>query len=275
MVGAACYLLSALLAAWLPNLGPDLEGIDSALCEGLGNVVGGLRDAARHLPPLGRLAFGVVGAVQILCAAMIVATILLFRNHLERADAGAGLAGFGVAVGASGAGYAVAALVTSSMARRFGMGGYVTSLGVLAATVQVFPATLFTRWAVVVSAFGLGITTRGVKICVDTTLQRVVTDSYRGRVFVLYDVLFNAGFVAATALAAAVLPTDGRSYVVLATASLWYLAQPAIRWCRENPDVRTGRASLEPTYEGSSPDAIPPARSGSDLRGGEADSQGE
>lgn len=223
LVGAVFYFLSALVAAWLPNLGPDLEGIDSALREGLGNVVSGLRDAARHLPPLGRLALGVVGAVQIPYAVMIVATILLFRNHLERADVGAGLAGFGVAVGASGAGYAVAALVTPSMARRLGMGSYVTALGVLAAMIQVFPAALFTRWAIIVSAFGLGITTRGVKICVDTTLQRVVADSYRGRVFVLYDVLFNAGFVAAVALAAAVLPPDGRSYVVLATASLWYL----------------------------------------------------
>jgi len=88
---------------------------------------------------------------------------------------------------------------------------------------MVFPAALFTRWAIVVSALGLAITTQGVKICVDTTLQRVVGDVYRGRVFALYDVLFNAVFVAATVLAATVLPTDGRSYVVLATASLWYL----------------------------------------------------
>jgi hypothetical protein len=88
---------------------------------------------------------------------------------------------------------------------------------------MVFPAAPFTPWAIVVSAFGLGITTRGVKICVDTTLQRVVGDVYRGRVFALYDVLFNAVFIAATALAAIVLPADGRSYVVLATASLWYL----------------------------------------------------
>jgi len=62
-----------------------------------------------------------------------------------------------------------------------------------------------------------------VKICVDTTLQRVVGDVYRGRVFVLYDVLFNVVFVAAAVLAAIVIPTDGPSYVVLAMASLWYL----------------------------------------------------
>ena len=44
VVGAACYFLSAILAAWLPNLGPDLEGIDTAVRERLGNVVSDRRD---------------------------------------------------------------------------------------------------------------------------------------------------------------------------------------------------------------------------------------
>jgi len=223
VLGAGSYVLSALLASRLPNLGPDLEGIGSAVREALGNVVRGLTDAARHLPPLGRLALGVVGAGRLPYGVMIVATILLFRNHFERADAGAGFAGFGVVVGASGAGFAFAALMTPSMTKRFGMRGYLTALGLLAAVMQVFPAALFTRWAIVVSAFGLAVTTQGVKICVDTTLQRVVGDIYRGRVFVFYDVLFNAVFIAATALAAIVLPASGHSYGVLVTASLWYL----------------------------------------------------
>jgi MFS family permease len=223
VVAAASYLVSAVIAWRLPNLGPDLEGIDSVVREALGNVVRGLGDAARHLPPLGRLALGVVSAGQLPYGVMIVGTILMFRNHFERADAAAGLAGFGVVVAVSGAGYAMAALVTPSMTERFGMHGYLTTLSVLAAVMMVFPAALLTPWAITVSALGLGFTTQGVKICVDTTVQRVVADVYRGRVFVLYDVLFNAAFVAATALAAIVLPIDGRSYVVLAAASLWYL----------------------------------------------------
>lgn len=224
VVAAVSYLLSALLASRLPNLGPDLEGIESAARKALGNVVRGLADAARHLPPLGRLALGVVGAGQLSYGVMVVATVLLFRNHFGQADAGAGLAGLGIVVGAAGAGYAIAALITPSMAKRFGIPAYVTALSVLAGVVVVFPAALFTRWAIAVSAGGLALTTQGVKICVDTTIQRVVGDLYRGRVFALYDVLFNAVFIAATVIGAIVLPTDGRSYVVLATASLWYLA---------------------------------------------------
>ena len=237
VVASVSYLLSAFLAWRLPNLGPDLKGIDSAVREALGSVVRGLGDAARHLPPLGRLALGAVSAGQLPYGVMIVGTILMFRNNFGRADAAAGLAGFGVVVAVSGAGYAIAALVTPSMAKRFGMHGYITTLSVLAAVMMVFPAAIFTPWAIGVSALGLGFTTQGVKICVDTTIQRVVGDVYRGRVFVLYDVLFNAVFVAATALAAIVLPADGRSHAVLAAASLWYLVIAVTVFRRWPPDV--------------------------------------
>ena len=242
LFGAGSYLVSALVACRLPDLGPDLEGVDGVVRKALGNVVRGLDDAARQLPPLGRLALGVVSAGQLPYGVMIVGTILMFRNHFERADAAAGLAGFGVVVGVSGAGYAIAALVTPSMTQRFGMHRYITTLSILAAVTMAFPAALFTPWAITVSALGLGFTTQGVKICVDTTVQQVVADVYRGRVFVLYDVLFNAAFVAATAIAAMVLPLDGRSYVVLATASLWYLLIAYTvfrRWPSGRPGLRS------------------------------------
>ncbi|MEP7192653.1 MAG: MFS transporter [Actinomycetota bacterium] len=223
VVGAASYLLAALVALRLPYLGPDLEGIDSAVREALGNVVRGLRDAVRHLPALGRLALGVVSVGQLPYGVMIVGTILLFRNRFEQVNVASGLAGFGIVVAASGVGLVVAALITPSMTQRYGMRGYVMALSVLAALMMVFPAALFTPWAIGISAFGLGVTTRGVKICVDTTLQRVVSDIYRGRIFAIYDVLFNAAFIAATVIAALVLPPDGRSYAVLVTASVSYL----------------------------------------------------
>jgi MFS family permease len=78
LVGAMSYFLSALLAWRLPSLGPDLEEIDSAVRQALNNVVRGLQDTARHLPALGRLALGVVGAGQLPYGVMIVGTILLF-----------------------------------------------------------------------------------------------------------------------------------------------------------------------------------------------------
>ena len=55
----------------------------------------------------------------------------------------------------------------------------------------------------------LGLTAQGVKICVDTLTAQRVADDFRGRVFSIYDTLFNVVFVAAGALTALVLPENG------------------------------------------------------------------
>jgi hypothetical protein len=50
-----------------------------------------------------------------------------------------------------------------------------------------------------------------VKICVDATLQQVVDDDVRGRVFSVYDMLVNVSYVVALLVAAHLLPADGVS----------------------------------------------------------------
>jgi hypothetical protein len=75
-----------------------------------------------------------------------------------------------------------------------------------------------------VAAFVLGLAAQGVKICVDTILQVEVDDGFRGRVFTIYDMVFNAVFVAAAALAAVLLPLSGFSRPVYLALALAYLA---------------------------------------------------
>ena len=58
----------------------------------------------------------------------------------------------------------------------------------------------------------LGFVAQGVKICVDTTLQETVEDDFRGRVFSVYDTLFNVTFVVALLVGAFLLPPSGISY---------------------------------------------------------------
>jgi predicted MFS family arabinose efflux permease len=89
---------------------------------------------------------------------------------------------------------------------------------------QVFPGALFTEPAILVAAFVLGLASQGIKICVDTLVQTHIDDAFRGRVFALYDVIFNVAFVAAAATGAAVLPESGKSYPVVAAIALGYLA---------------------------------------------------
>ncbi len=224
VAAAALYVLAAGVAYLLPFLGPDLEEAAEDVREALGSVVRGLVDAARHLPRLARLALTVVSAARLPYGMMIVGLVLLSRHHLATGNPGGGLAGAGVAVAASGIGFGTAAVITPSMTHRIGLRRYLVGLALLGMVMQVFPVSLFTQWAIAVSAFGLGLTTQGIKICVDTTLQRVVSDVFLGRVFSIYDVLLNVALVVATVVAALILPADGRSVGVLAVASVWYLA---------------------------------------------------
>jgi MFS family permease len=221
---AVLYLLSSGVAYLLPFLGPDLEEVGAEVREALGNVAKGLVDAARHLPRLARLALTVVTAARLPYGMMIVGLVLISRNHLVPGNPVGGMAGAGLAVAASGVGFGAAAIVTPTMTGRFGLRRYIAGLALLGMVMQIFPLALFVSWAIAVSAFGLGLVTQGIKICVDTTLQRVVGDVFLGRVFSIYDVLLNVALVVATVIAALVMPADGRSIAVLAGASVWYLA---------------------------------------------------
>jgi sugar phosphate permease len=62
-----------------------------------------------------------------------------------------------------------------------------------------------------------------VKLCVDAACQRDIGDETRGRVFALYDTMFNLTQVIAVALAATVVPLDGRSTGLIMVATVLYL----------------------------------------------------
>ncbi|CAM5598947.1 MFS transporter OS=Streptomyces alboniger OX=132473 GN=CP975_17605 PE=4 SV=1 [Streptomyces alboniger] len=58
-------------------------------------------------------------------------------------------------------------------------------------------------------------------------MQSSVDDGFRGRIFSLYDVLFNVAFVGAAAVAALILPADGRSAPLVVGVALLYAAVAA------------------------------------------------
>ena len=62
-----------------------------------------------------------------------------------------------------------------------------------------------------------------VKLCVDTAVQHDVGDEVRGRVFALYDTLFNVTQVTAVTITATVVPLHGRSPGLIITAAALYL----------------------------------------------------
>jgi MFS family permease len=215
------------------RLGPDFDPGLPGVREHVRHVTAGLVDGFHHLRERREAADGLlaIGSHRFFYGISTVATILLYRAYFNPADdPEAGFAGLALAVLVSGAGFVSAALVTPVATTRWSLQQWVTGLLVLAAGVQVFPGALYTEPALLVAAFALGLTSQGIKISVDTLVQEWVDDAFRGRVFAIYDVIFNVAFVAAAAVGAVILPLDGKSYPALALVAVGYVATAVTYW---------------------------------------------
>jgi MFS family permease len=161
-----------------------------------------------------RLAFGI----------STLLTLLLFRYAFT--DVGplhTGIAGIGEAVMLAAAGLGVAAVVTPVVVKRWGRAWTVRAALALATAAQLALAGLLSLPAVLAAAFVLGATGQVVKLCTDAAVQSEVGDEVLGRVFALYDIVFNVGYVVAVAAAALLSPRDGRAPWLLAAAAGLYV----------------------------------------------------
>ncbi len=233
VAAATAYLGSSLLAL---RMAPDLLGPDGAHAAGTGAgsalraVARGIADGARHVRERSAAlhALAAVGAHRFVFGLTTVSVLLLCRNHFnDPADAAAGLALLVSVVALIGAGYAVAALITPVATRRTTPQLWICTCFLVAGVVQGLLVVTVTVPLMLVAAFVLGVAGQSAKICVDAIIQVTVDDAFRGRVFSFYDVVFNAAFVAAAAIGAAVLPPDGYSRPVLAVTALVYLGAAA------------------------------------------------
>ncbi|GHG63869.1 hypothetical protein GCM10018980_54690 [Streptomyces capoamus] len=153
--------------------------------------------------------------------ALLVLLLMLCRYALADTPEG-GLRLLGVALALSGMGFFAAALVTPWVAGRLGPHRWIA---VCSATAMVLEPALglpFATGPLMAAAFVLGLMTQGAKIATDTIVQSVVEDGFRGRIFSVYDVLFNVAFVGAAGVAALMLPPDGRSAVLVTLVALLY-----------------------------------------------------
>lgn len=250
LTASLLYGVAALLVLRIgrDQLGPDFDPDVPRVQEAVRHVLRGFVDGARYV--LSRkeaaAALAAIAVQRFGYGVATIATILLYRNSFhDPADTDAGLAGLAVALGVSGAGVLVAAVVTPSATRRISKQRWMFLLICAGAVLSAFPAALYTEPAILVSAFGLGVVAQGVKICVDTIVQESVEDAYRGRVFSIYDVLFNVSFVSAAAFAAATLPSSGRSYIVVAVVVGAYIVA-AVGFARVTLGQRRAAGSATP-----------------------------
>ncbi|MET7938766.1 MFS transporter [Streptomyces sp. NPDC005302] len=227
LVGAALYLCAALAAARIAPelLGPDRELVHLSIAKALAGTARGLAAGVRHLaqPPRREAAWALMAMTLMrFCYGALTVMLLMLCRYAWASGSDDGLALLGVAVGVSGAGFFVAALVTPWAAGRLGPGRWIAVCAAAAAVLEPALCLPFAPTPVLVAAFVLGVTTQGAKIATDTIVQSSVDDGFRGRIFSVYDVLFNVAFVGAAGVAALMLPSDGRSTALVATVAAIY-----------------------------------------------------
>ncbi|MFD3684594.1 MFS transporter [Nocardiopsis sp. NPDC058631] len=216
------------LALGRRELGPHLEREPAEVRDAVHSVVRGMVSGIRHLwaRPAPRDALATIGVHRILFGVSTLLTLLLYNNSFTDGGA-AGLAGFSVAAGLLATGFLLGAVATPWATSRMAPGTWIALQLAAAAVALVVFGLPFSPALFPVAAFALGFVSQGVKVTVDTLVQRHVDDAFRGRVFSVYDVLFNATFVLGAALAAVLVPPSGTSAPVVAGMATAYLAMAA------------------------------------------------
>lgn len=218
-------VVSAVVAASFARgaLGPDEHDASHRTFSSLARGLADGYHAARKVPSV---AGGFVALVAHRAAfgLSVLVTVLLMRysfHHMGLLRAGVG--GIGEFAAASGAGILVAAVLTPRLVTRFGRHATVVGgLAVAAGALLLFglPLKLPT---VLLTGFLVNGSGQIVKLCVDFAVQHDIADGMRGRVFALYDTLFNMSTVVSITIGAMLIPKHGHSPGLVLAAAVIYL----------------------------------------------------
>jgi MFS family permease len=203
------------------QLGPDSTSTPVPVV-----VSHGLRDglvAASRVPSVAagltallahRLSFGVASLVA----------LLLYRNSFaSHGLLRAGLSGLCELLIAGATGLLLAAVLSPPLVARFGRERTVRGALVVAGLAILALGLPMMMSTILAAAFVLSTAGQVVKLSLDATVQTDVSDDARGRVFALYDTVFNLGYVLAVAVAATAVPANGHAPDLLLIPAALYL----------------------------------------------------
>jgi MFS family permease len=200
LIAGTIYLIASMMMRRLsePYLAPHshVEALGEAVARIAGELVEGLhavRARVRVLLPL--VGIFLLRTIGILVA--IGAILVIKQEFPEEADRSGRLGAAALSLGTAGVGAFVGAITAPFLGRRYVkpqlilFGFLVSGAGIIAlGGISNIPAVLALTFF---GGYGGFIT----KVAVDAQVQEALPDHYRGRVFALYDVLYNLASVAA------------------------------------------------------------------------------
>jgi hypothetical protein len=244
-----------LVASWIASriaspLRPHTRAEDPALLRHqLQRVVGELGAGASRLARTPR-AVGPIASIvldQIGQGIVLTLSLVVFRQAFSE-----GVASFSNLIGAGGVGVLLGILTVGELEERLPKPRIVQVGFVLGGLVLIAVSFLIRDWSILLASFAVGLTFAWKKISVDTMVQESMPDGYRGRVFSVYDVVYNLARVVAAALAIPLIPGLGVSGSIVVVGVAFLLIVPGIgRWYGREPDVRLR------FYAGARADEIP------------------
>jgi predicted MFS family arabinose efflux permease len=252
-----CAMLGWLAASWIASrirsdLRPHLPREDPELLRHeLRRVVFELGDGARRLARTRRAVGPITSIVldQLGQGILVTLSLVVFRERF-----GEGVASFSNLVGAGGIGVLIGIVTVGALEERFAKPTIVAGSFAIGGAAIAGAVFLITDWSVLLLSFVVGMTFAWKKISVDTMVQQAMPDGYRGRVFSVYDVVYNLARIVAAALAVPMIPTRGVEGSLAVVGIAFLLWTPVVgRWYGREPEVRLR------FYAGARADEVPRA----------------
>jgi len=225
---SASALLGSSLSSSLPPERPariPLGGELTAVTAELGDGFHRIRTTPAALAPILTVAVG-----QFLQMMVIVVSLVVVKEGLK-----GGLLSFSWLVAAGGAGVFLGFLTVGSVGRRvpghllIGVAFVLSAVSLIPAIVALGAATLSAGAAI------LGASYAWTRVPADTLAQQAVPDRYRGRVFTVMDLGFNAARVLGALVAIPIVPRLGPQATLVVIALLFLLWAPVTPlWLRGN-----------------------------------------
>jgi hypothetical protein len=209
----------------------------------LGDGARRLVRSPRAVGPIASIVLDQVGQGIVLTLSLVV-----FRDRFEH-----GVASFSNLIGVGGVGVLLGIVTVGGLERRLTKPTIVAGAFVLGGCALVAVSFAIRDWTVLLASFAVGLTFAWKKVSVDTMVQEAIPDGYRGRVFSVYDVVYNLARIVAAALAIPLTAraVGDRATLVLVGAVFVLWAPVVVRWYGREPGLRLrfyagGRADETP-----------------------------
>jgi MFS family permease len=183
----------------------------------------------RAIGPITSISIDSMGQGIILTVAAVV-----FREQFKE-----GVGSYSNLIGAGGVGVLAGIVTVGWLEDRWSKERIVAVAFVVGAVALLFSAVYLRDWTLLFASFVVGLAFAWKKIPVDTTVQGSLPDGYRGRVFSVYDVVYNAARLVAAALVIPMVPALGTRGTVATVGVLFVVWAPVLpRWIGGVPVIR-------------------------------------